>query len=215
MAFATILTAFSAAASAASGVASLVGGMQQASAAEANAGYMAKVSRNRALIGEYNAGQAEADARTADRNAKEIGLAGQLTAMQGDLDARSEIGGVIADQSASGLVAGGPLVDTLRRLAGRDRVATRVQYGNEVTAERGRAQGFRQEAADLRTGAANARADAKVAKQNGRVEAASARMGGIAGLIQGAGSTASILLDGSQSPTVRNDFNNFWKRVRK
>lgn len=189
----------------------LLGGMQEAGAAEANAGYASQVARNRALVADRNAALADADARTARRNAGRAGFAGQVEAMDQDLEARLQIGENISMQAGSGLEVGTGLTGMMK-LAQRDRL--RIRQAGDAEAGRFRAQerAFRVEAADLRSGAASARADAEMELFNGQSAAAAARLQGTAGLIGSIGSSAGIILDGSKSPAVRAGWDRIWKR---
>lgn len=197
-----------------SGGAALLGGMQQAQYMTAAGEYQAAVAHNAATVAEDNARRAEVDAETARENARRAGLISQIEAQDQDLSAADQIATVRAEQTASGLSGRTHerVMSSLARLAGRDRARIAEEGRARVSNFQTQAQGFLQEAADLRAGAMTARSDAAMAVANARVDASAARLGGFAGMLQGFTGVSDVLLDGTRRAQVRNDFNNMFRR---
>lgn len=211
----SLLTVASVGTSLISGGLSLAGGYQAGANAEASGLYQSRIAKNRAMLATHNAHLADIDAARAQKNVGEVSLAGQREGFEQDLEAASQIGDIIGAQSASGLTVGGPILDTMRRLAARDRDSIARTRGSNVDAAIKTVQGFKMEAADLRSGAASSRADAKMAVDNAKSEAGAARMQGWAGFVQGLGDSGKTLISASQSTGVQSDWNNFWARRKK
>lgn len=207
MAFATILTAFNAAASVGGGLLGMRAAGAEAAGARASGLYQAGVARNQQMLNQANAAQAERDAVTARQNAERAGLTGQLRAQSQDFEARDQIDQFIAGQAASGLTGRSPaaVVSSLERLAARDR--QRIGEAGTADAEQFRAQShaFRTEAANLRSSAAAAGADAEMTLANARSAADAAKTTGFTSLLQGFTGAGNALLDGSRSYAVRHD----------
>lgn len=207
MAFATILTAFNAAASVGGGLLGMRAAGAEAAGAKASGLYQAGVARNQQLLNQANAAQAERDAITARENAERAGLAGQLRAQGQDFEARDQIDQFIVQQGASGLTGRSPaaVVSSLERLAARDRHRIAEAGTAEAGGFRAQSHAFRTEAANLRSGAAAAGADAEMILANADQAANAARTTGFTSLLQGFTGGGNALLDGSRSYAVRHD----------
>lgn len=204
--------AFSAGSSALSGGLGFLGSRQSAAMTEANAKYQAQVARNRAMVGDWNAAGALRDAAAAAQNANDASEAGAGNLIQQGANDRADIGEVETAMASSGLVGDGRVLSTLKMIAKRNQLGVATDTQNRVNEFRSQEAAYRQESADLKTGAASDRADAIVMKRSGRAEASAQRIQGYASLIQGVGSSANTFLTGMQSPTIRSDINRLLRR---
>lgn len=190
-----------------SGALSLASGAMGAADARQQGRYRAAVARNQAAVAEQNALRAERDADIEFDNAGRVILAGGRQARDQDRKAAEQIGEVRAVQSASGVTGTSQqrVISMLQRLAGVDRQRIVDDAGADAETTRRRGQSFLNEAADLRSGANNARTDARMAIANSKSAARSSLLEGVAGAL-GAGGQAGTMLATAQSPSRANFF---------
>lgn len=181
---------------------SAAGMVAQGNAAASAARYQGQVAQNNALLADWNARQSAKDQAIAEENAKRAGYAAQERAQQQDRAAAEQIGEVQAAQAASGLRGGSParVLDTMRELAGIDRLQVRREGDSQADAFRAQARGFEVEQVDLQNRARVLRSDAAMFSREASIARASGYMNAAGAILGGAG---SLLGDSAQNPMTR------------